>query len=332
MDVLTTDLPTFPGSTRLSGLFESILSSDLITELTDDVTEVEDMARDVARAIKQSLQGSKLIHYVDLPPQWRNNPFVTRGYRFIPLERWPLIIMSLFALHNETLNIHTHLIPFILWLIHCIPLFNSSSLQDTPETAFIALALVCLFSSVVWHTMAGCAHHDGMDLCARIDYVGIGWLISASVGTIVHYGFRCYPNLGSFFLSCCFLTGAAGNVFPFLKWFNDIKYRHIRIVFFLCMAFTAIAPLAVLAYLHSLRQVIAYINPIWPSLISYVIGLVFYATHIPERFLSERFTHWLDWCGGGSHAIWHVFIVLAISQHRTAMASLREGIPCAFTS
>lgn len=121
MDVLTTDLPTFPGSTRLSGLFESILSSDLITELTDDVTEVEDMARDVARAIKQSLQGSKLIHYVDLPPQWRNNPFVTRGYRcvcyprtflmfspcppsfrFIPLERWPLIIMSLFALHNET--------------------------------------------------------------------------------------------------------------------------------------------------------------------------------------------------------------------------------------
>lgn len=83
MDVLATDLHTFPGSTRLSGLFESIMSSDLVSELADDVTEAEDMARDITHAIKHSLQGSKLIHYVDLPPQWRNNPFVTRGYRYV---------------------------------------------------------------------------------------------------------------------------------------------------------------------------------------------------------------------------------------------------------
>ena len=83
MDMHATDLHTFPGSTRLSGLFESIMSSDLVTELSDDVTEAEDMARDITRAIKQSLQGSKLIHYVDLPPQWRHNPFVTRGYRYV---------------------------------------------------------------------------------------------------------------------------------------------------------------------------------------------------------------------------------------------------------
>ncbi|KAG8214056.1 hemolysin-III related-domain-containing protein [Butyriboletus roseoflavus] len=316
MDVLTTDLHTFPGSTRLSGLFESITSSELIAELSDDVTEAEDMARDITRAIKQSFQGSKLICYVDLPPQWRNNRFVTRGYRFIPLEKWPLIIMSLFAWHNETLNIHTHLVPLMLWLINCIPLFNSSAPQDIPETAFITFALVCLFTSVIWHTMAGCAHHDGMDLCARIDYVGIGWLISASIGTIVYYGFQCHPVLGKFFLACCFLIGVAGNAFPFLKWFNDTAYRHVRVGVFLCMAFTAIAPLAVLAYLHSLRQVIEYINPVWPSLISYLIGLTFYVTNTPERFLSPRLSHWLDWCGGGSHAIWHAFIVLAINQHR----------------
>lgn len=77
--------------------------------------------------------------------------------------------------HPHSVNIHTHSIPFVLWLINCIPLFNSSALQDIPETAFIIFALTCLFSSVLWHTMSGCAHHDGMDLCARIDYVGIGW-------------------------------------------------------------------------------------------------------------------------------------------------------------
>lgn len=94
MDVLTTDLNTFPGSTRLSGLFESIKSSELLAELSDDVTEAEDMARDITRAIKQSLQGSKLIHYVDLPPQWRNNPFVARGYRYALSPRTFLVYSS----------------------------------------------------------------------------------------------------------------------------------------------------------------------------------------------------------------------------------------------
>jgi adiponectin receptor len=83
MDVLTTDFHSLSHSKRLSGLVESFMSSELVAELTDDVIEVEDMALDIARAVKQSLQGSKLIHYVDLPPQWRNNRFVTGGYRYV---------------------------------------------------------------------------------------------------------------------------------------------------------------------------------------------------------------------------------------------------------
>lgn len=63
----------------------------------------------------------------------------------------------------------------MLWLINLISIFNASNIVDAPEMAFISFALLCLFSSVVWHTMAGCAHPQGMELCARIDYVGIGW-------------------------------------------------------------------------------------------------------------------------------------------------------------
>ncbi|KAG0707089.1 hemolysin-III related-domain-containing protein [Suillus ampliporus] len=332
-DPRSSEPTSLQGNSRISGLIDSILSSELITELSDDVTEAEAMievaARDISLAVKQSFQGSRLIKYVDLPPQWRNNPFVTGGYRFIPLEKWPLIILSLFAIHNETLNIHTHLIPFILWLINLISIFNASTLVDAPEVAFISFALLCLFSSVLWHTMAGCAHPQGMELCARIDYVGIGWLISASVGTVVYYGFQdCHPDVGNAFLVCCLMTGIAGNSFPFFKWFDQAEYKHYRIAFFLSLALTALAPMAVLAYLHSPGQMFAFVDPIWPSITSYLIGLVFYATHIPERFLSERHSHWLDWCGGGSHAIWHIFIVIAIGQHHAAIAELRHGVQC----
>ncbi|RDB16685.1 Uncharacterized protein C30D11.11 [Hypsizygus marmoreus] len=338
----TMELPTglgVPGlapSSIISDLLDALLSSELVLDLLsanpEIVEETEDMiqraAKEVTQAIKRSLEGVRLIQYSDLPQQWRNNPFVTHGYRFIPLERWPLIIMSLFAFHNETLNIHTHLIPFVLWGLKSVPFITPNYVIDTPEMLFMCFALLCLFSSAVWHTMSGCAHRQSMDFCARIDYVGIGWLISASVGTVVHYGFQCHRTLGQVFLGVCFLTGLAGNIFPFMDWFNKHEYRFYRIAFFLSLAFSALAPLAGLAIMHSPKEAFVFTAPIVPSLISYVVGLAFYALHFPERILSDNIRKRLDHFGGGSHCIWHCFIVLAVSQHKSALASFREGVQC----
>ncbi|THV06749.1 HlyIII-domain-containing protein [Dendrothele bispora CBS 962.96] len=323
-------------SSMLFDLVDSLLSSELVSDIlhsAPDLVEGEDMferaAREVTHAVKRSLQGVRLISYSDLPEQWRNNPFVTRGYRFIPIERWPLILMSLFAFHNEFLNIHTHLIPGLLWFLNSIPFVNPTGQADMPEKLFMAFALLCLFSSAVWHTMAGCAHPASMEFCARVDYVGIGWLISASVGTVVHYGFQCHPTLGKYFLGLCFLTGLAGNIVPFTEWFNRPEYRGWRIVFFLTLAFSSLAPLATLEMLHSIRETLHFMAPVSPSLVSYLIGLAFYASHVPERFLPQTWSSKLDIVGGGSHCIWHCFIVLAVSQHKAAIQMIKDGIQCA---
>ncbi|KAM6502148.1 hemolysin-III related domain containing protein [Amanita muscaria] len=284
---------------------------------------LEKAAFEVSKAAKRSLQGVRLIRYSDLPHAWKNNPFVTQGYRFIPIERWPLLIMSIFALHNETLNIHTHLIPLILWGVYL-----GRQTVETPELLFMAFALLCLFCSALWHTMSGCAHYRSMVFCARVDYVGIGWLISASVGTVVYYGYQCHPTKGYTFLWLCFLTGLAGNIFPFMDWFNERKYRSYRIGFFLAMAFSSIAPLAFLSLLHTPDEVVSYISPIVPSLLSYIIGLIFYAAHFPECMMPEKMRCWLDHIGLGSHMIWHCFIVLAVNQHRVAISALKSGLEC----
>ncbi|OBZ70865.1 Uncharacterized protein C30D11.11 [Grifola frondosa] len=326
---------TFAPSAALSSLLDKVLSSDLVSELSSDLCGSEDglgkAAMDIARAVKRSLNGSRLIHYVDLPEKWRNNPFVKRGYRFIPLSDWPRLLMSLFTLHNETLNIHTHLIPFLTWTIALLPISQistSSASTDVPVVTFTLFALLCLLTSALWHTMSGCADPHGMEICARIDYVGIGWLISASVGTVVYYGFQCYPTACNIFLCLCLAMGVSGSILPFTGWFNQYEYRLYRILFFVTLAFTSIAPLAHLAKLHSPAQMFDFISPIAPSFASYIAGLVFYATHFPECYLATRWptVHWLDWLGGGSHAIWHVFIVLAISQHKSGMAQMKSGI------
>ncbi|KDQ57397.1 hypothetical protein JAAARDRAFT_177509 [Jaapia argillacea MUCL 33604] len=348
-------------STRLVDILNK-LSTQVIPELVEkgkeSLEEGEDMleraTKEVKDAIKRSFNGNKLIHYCDLPQKWRNNQHVNGGYRFIPLERWPLIVLSLFALHNETLNIHTHLIPFLLWLpsvlsslfyslpSFSLPLVSATSFSlpltshttttpplDGPELTFLAFALVCLFCSTVWHTMSGCAHPKGMDICARVDYVGIGWLISASVGTVVYYGFRDHPEPCVFFLGFSFFMGVVGSILPFSQWFNERKHKNKRIVFFVALAASAVAPLTWLSFVYGTKVVIDFITPVFPSIVSYLVGLSFYATHFPECLLSSSPLKgkWIDWVGGGSHAIWHAFIVLAIWQHREAMRSLREGLP-----
>ena len=69
----------------LSELLERVLSSDLVAGMSSDIRGGEDMLEkadlETARAIRRSLNGSRLIHYVDLPEKWRNNRFVARGYR-----------------------------------------------------------------------------------------------------------------------------------------------------------------------------------------------------------------------------------------------------------
>ena len=77
-------------------------------------------------------------------------------------------------------NIHTHLVPFVLWGWHATPFLSSSPLRDIPEATFTAFALLCLFASALWHTMSGCAHPAGMEFFARADYVGIGWYVKSN--------------------------------------------------------------------------------------------------------------------------------------------------------
>lgn len=50
-------------------------------------------------------------------------------------------------------------------------------------------------------------------------------LISASVGTVVYYGFQGHNVARNNFLVLCVVMGFLGSVFPFMDWFNDIKYR-----------------------------------------------------------------------------------------------------------
>lgn len=59
--------------------------------------------------------------------------------------------------------------------MNLMPPYNNTTIYDVPELLFMSFALLCLLTSTIWHTMAGCADHNSMEFCARVDYIGIGW-------------------------------------------------------------------------------------------------------------------------------------------------------------
>ncbi|KIJ39469.1 hypothetical protein M422DRAFT_85431, partial [Sphaerobolus stellatus SS14] len=266
-------------------------------------------------ALEKSANGAKLISYNDLPQRYRNNDFVDTGYRFIPLHRWPRILSSIFQVHNETANIWTHLLPLVYSLTALVsttvPMLESHKMPiDIAECVFTLFANICLASSCIWHIMSGCAHMGTCESAARIDYVGIGWLITASIGSVLYYGFSCRPMIAAIYLSVSFCLGVAASILPFMSWFNDRENKIYRICFFLSLIFTMIGPCAHLVMIHSFWDMYTFISAELASVAAYAVGLLFYALRFPECAIPPKWTWVSDWFGGGSHAIWHLFIVL----------------------
>lgn len=270
-----------------------------------------------ARACELAKNGSHLITYTDLPTLWRNNEHILSGYRFIPLENWWTLTKSAFQWHNETINIHSH----VAGIAVVLPLFWPSKGLDPQttwadrlvQTIYLVAAIKCLVSSVIWHVFSGCSNAKWFERAACVDYSGVALLVAASVWTTIYNEFYCQPNLAMLYSLSTLAVGVVGAVVPWQAWFNERRNKSWRIAVFLGMCFTGLAPFAHAAFEHGLGKTLAFLRPILPSLACYIIGLVFYATHWPERAWPGRFDRL-----GHAHQLWHIAIVLAILLHYRA--------------
>lgn len=60
----------------------------------------------------------------------------------------------------------------------------------------------------------------------------------------------------------------------------------------------------------------------------FTLGIVIYAFHFPEAFITRPgHKHWLDRVGGGSHALWHIFIIFGLILWRQGLRSVKAGVP-----
>lgn len=223
-------------------------------------------------------------------------------------------------MHNETVNIHSHSIPtlFIFAIIPLIvwrtPLPDAHWVDTAMLISYLLAAASCLSSSAGWHILSGCANRRWFEWGACVDYIGISWLIAMSFNTLVYNAFYCRPKAVMSYTTVNVAFGALGSILPFQKWFNQRKNKHWRIVFFLALNAAMVAPIVHLFHVHGYTKAQAFVAPFGLSVLTYVVGLLFYAFHFPECCAPGKFDIW-----GASHNMWHLCIVGAIILHYRAV-------------
>ncbi|KAL7629222.1 hypothetical protein AAE478_000742 [Parahypoxylon ruwenzoriense] len=288
-------------------------------------------AREVEHKISAAL---RLLWWDELPAWRRDNQFIVSGYR-PDSNSYRRSLASLFYLHNESVNIWTHLLGALCfpaaaaWLRHVIaPRYASASSSDVLVLAcFFGGAVLCLGMSAtfryVWSGMEGIpdalSNHspDVAKWGNKLDYSGIVFLIVGSYVPALYYGLFCLPKLMTVYLYGIFLLGLGCGVVSWVEQFRTPRWRPYRAAMFVGLGVSGVVPVCHGLCIYGYRSLEERMGLNWVLLegFLYIFGAFLYAIRWPERSFPRTFDIW-----GSSHQLFHVLILFAAVSHLTGMA------------
>lgn len=140
---------------------------------------------------------SHLITYDELPTWQKDNPSIHASYR--PLTHsLPASLKTFFTLHNETLNIHTHSIPFFGYLLLTGLIFYIFSIYYPLSplidrfifAIFFLTTSLCMGFSTGYHTLMSHSKRVA-GIWLRLDFLGIVVAILGDFVTGIYVAFYC---------------------------------------------------------------------------------------------------------------------------------------------
>jgi adiponectin receptor len=180
---------------------------------------------------------------------------------------------------------------------------------------FFASAATCLGLSAAFHTMV-CHSPRVAFLYNRLDYLGIVVLISGTFVPAVRYGFFCDPHLRNFYIALIYTFSALVTAVTMSDRARTPEFRRLRTWLFIALGLSAVFPVGHAVQRYGLQGASDAIALPWLALggLLYIVGALFYAERFPERLFVGRCDRW-----GGSHTIFHVFILAAALAHYGAI-------------
>ena len=289
----------------------------------------------ILRYLHQLLKVSKIqptTNHEQVPLVFRE-PFIYSGFRLTD-KPWIYYILSLFQIHNETLNVWSHLLAAVIFLMKT---FNTGAILDFSEPhtwPILAFGFACVTYALcstgahLFHSKSPKIHYT----CFQIDYLGIG-IYGHGTGILLYYytGTDTFyrSTLGAVFLPLLtFLGLSVCIVASYAKMHYERPYPMQRKI----LQLGTIGSQVLLASMPFHDRLCHCVNtaecslleltPHFKYLILFFVSSLFFASHLPERWFPGSF----DIVGHG-HQIFHFIIIfMSLFQFDAGLYDMQQKI------
>ncbi|KAG9251798.1 mPR-like GPCR protein [Emericellopsis atlantica] len=229
----------------------------------------------------------------DQVPEWYStNNWTINGYRPVT-HSVRLCFASLRYMHNESVNIYTHL-PSSVFADQLI--FH----------IYLTTSLVCFGISAAYHTLL-CHSEHYSNLWVRLDYAAIVIQILGSFVSGIYVSFYCEPRLQVIYWAMILVLGTIAGYINLSPGMQSPEWRSVRLASFVVTGFSAFAPIAHAVAIFPYGQLDQQAGLKW----YYLEGVWMMAgSHYPEARYPKRFDIY-----GASHQVFHCFVVVGAALH-----------------
>ncbi|TGO33529.1 hypothetical protein BHYA_0241g00020 [Botrytis hyacinthi] len=246
--------------------------------------------------------GSNLLEWHELQNRRASNSLLTS-------------LWSLCYIHNETINIYSHLFGSILFASLPFSLYR----QIAPRYVTATIADIVVFSTFFFG-VAICfllsATKRVNALGNQLDYLGVVILMWGSTIPTVYYGFYCDPAIQETYWTMISLSAAACAVTTLHPKFRHSAFRPYRAIMYSCLGLSSITFI-----IHGL-MLYGYETQNWRMSLDWMgimagfnlFGAFAYAARIPEKWFPRRHD-----ILGSSHQILHFMVIFAGLAHMAGL-------------
>jgi adiponectin receptor len=265
-----------------------------------------------------------LLRWNDLPSWRQDNEYLLSGYR--PSSgSFRKSLNSLQHIHNETVNIYSHLLGAVLFAILsifvCVEIRNHYAVIQVGDVlvfaAFFLGVVLCFSFSGFFHILSNHSEEVAA-FWNRLDYLGIVILMWGSTVPSIYYGFYCDPNLRRLYWAVVSVLAVACAAAILAPRFQHPNFRPYRTSMYVSLGLSAMVFIihGLILYGWEIQNHRMGLNYMLTMAMLNLLGAAIYTARIPEKWYQLRYDIY-----GCSHQVFHFIVIFAGLAHMFGLLS-----------
>ncbi|GAP93058.1 putative hemolysin-III channel protein Izh2 [Rosellinia necatrix] len=258
----------------------------------------------------------RVVGRAELPAWMQQCQFIERAYR-TQQDSYRGCFKSLLYIHNETVNIWSHLVVGVFFVAMAtwaaFPSFHGGyAFKRTDllalQTYLLGASICCLFSA--FYHCVSCHSEHVARRCLKLDYLGIASNITSTCVSATYFGLYGQPRLTNFYVTIILACGFAAFWSMLDPSADGPRAAKFRAAVFIALGASGFAPILHAALSPSLTLDGFSVEHVVAQSAFYLLGTAFYVNRIPEKYWRRTFDVW-----GASHQVFHILVSVAQILH-----------------